>query len=229
MIGSALKPSCITFHVRNGSIRCETWIPSDPIGLLILTHGTGSYRVNSDLPRITRMIYDKKIAVVAADFLSPEESADHRFRLNTELVSQRMLMLIQYLSELPVFNSLPVSLLGIGTGANAVLSVVTRIPKKIRSVAAVNGFTGERALMTDHFPLHIPTLILLQETLGHSSSSTIDLPLNKKNIQFRRLYRSDETIPTEGIEEAVEWLTKNTLRTAGPGLVRSRYELGPNR
>lgn len=217
-----LKPSSITFQVRDGNIRCEAWIPANSHGLIVLTHGTGSYRVNPEITRTTKSLYDRKIAVVAADLLTAKEYSELQNRFNTELVSQRLVMLVRYLEELPVLSYLPVCLLGIGTGADAVLSAASRISHKIKAVSAINGFHHQSNILDSVFPSTVPTLLLYQETLGLNSTNTYCAPLNKSNVSIKKLYKSDETIPLEGIYEATEWLTK-IIKQSGPGeVIRER-------
>lgn len=223
---SELKPSAITFQVRNGNIRCEAWIPTAARGLVILTHGSGSYRVNPEIIKTAGILYTRKIAIIAADLLTIQEASNHQYRFDTDLISQRLMMLIRYIRELPLFESISVGLLGIGTGADAVICVATRIPDKIRAIAVINGHHHLKSLNNPIFPSTLPALLIQQETLGMSANNNLRPPLNKGNITVKKMFRSEDTIPLEGIQEASEWLCKNILRINSGETVRERYELG---
>lgn len=221
-----LKPSAITFQVRNGSIRCEAWVPAEARGLVILTHGTGSYRINPEILKTIGVLYNRKIAIIAADLLTNQEASEHQYRFDTNLISQRLMMLIRYIGELPVFESISVCLLGIGTGADAVLSVATRIPNKIRAIAAVNGHQHNQSLINPVFPSNLPALVIEQETLGTPANNNLWFPAVKGNVVLKKLFRSEDTIPLEGIEEASQWLCQIISRVSYGDNVRQNYELG---
>jgi pimeloyl-ACP methyl ester carboxylesterase len=205
------KPNSLTFHLKNGCLRCEAWVPHQSTALVILTHGTGTYRSNRNLNRTIKWFYDRHIAILATDLLTSHELSNRELRLNTELVTQRIMLLISYLRDLPVFSYLPIALLGVGTGADGALSASARIPHEIKAVAAVNGLDTKAEMLKKVFPATIPALVVHQDTLGQQSTRGLTFPAELKNIRFKKIFKSDDSTPCEAIEEATNWLTENML------------------
>ena len=221
-----LKPNTLSFNLRNGCLRCEAWVPQQAKAVVVLTHGTGTYRANRNLDRSVKWFYDQHIAFLATDLLTSQEFSDGTLRLNTELVTQRILLLIGYLRDIPLFENLPIVLLGIGTGADGVLSASARIPNQIKAVAAVNGICTKTEMLKKVFPASIPALVLYQETLGQSGANRLSLPAELKNIQFKKIFKSDDSTPWEAIEEATTWLSEIVTSKRSPIYERERYEVG---
>ena len=219
-----LKPKSLTFHLKNGCLRCEAWVPQQAKALVILTHGTGTYRSNRNLNRTIKWFYDQHFAFLATDLLTPHELSDRELRLNTELVTQRIMMLVGYLRDLPVFGFLPFALLGVGTGADGVLSASARMPNEIKAVAAVNGLATKRELLKKIFPTTIPALVLYQETLGQQGLGSLKLPAELRNIRFKKIFRSDDSTPWEAIEEATNWLSETLQEMRNHLNHHERYE-----
>ncbi|MFZ9981975.1 MAG: hypothetical protein ACO3FI_08095 [Cyclobacteriaceae bacterium] len=206
MYDTNLKPGSITFNLRNGYLRCEAYAPAGAEAIVLLTHGTGTCRTNGHIKQIVRKFYEHRIALITADLLTSYEVSDHRCRLDTELVSQRLMMLVNYLRELPLFSDLPLTLFGIGTGADGVLSAAARIPGDIRAVAAINGLNISVEHLKKIFPTDIPVLLLNQDVLGQSGFFENGFSPGHGNIMVKKIFRSDETIPWEAMDEATGWL-----------------------
>lgn len=206
MTETILKPASITFNLRNGYLRCESYTPANAHAVVVLTHGTGLCRTNRHLRHIVGTFYANRIALVTADVLTAYELADHKCRLDTELVSQRLIMLVQYLRELPLFSDLPVSFIGIGTGADGVLSAAARIPGDISAVAAINGLKINAGNLKKIFPPSLPVLLLQQEVLGQAAPNGNGFTSGNGNIMVKKIFKSDESIPWEAMDEATGWL-----------------------
>lgn len=226
MTESILKPNSLTFNLKNGCLRCEAWVPHQAKALVILTHGTGTYRTNRNMHRTTKWFYDRNIALLATDLLTANELSDRELRLNTELITQRMMMLIGYLRDLPVFGELPIALLGVGTGADGVLATAARMPSEIKAVAAVNGVSTKPEMLKKVFPATIPAMVLHQETLGQQNMPGLNLPAELKNIRFKKIFKSDDSTPYEAIEEASSWLSDSAVERRNHISQREPYEVG---
>jgi pimeloyl-ACP methyl ester carboxylesterase len=206
MTDTILKPGSITFNLRNGYLRCDAYAPARAEAVVLLTHGTGPCRTNRYITQIVRKFYERRIALIVADLLTSYEVSDHRCRLDTELVSQRLIMLVNYLKELPLFSDLPLTLFGIGTGADGVLSAAARIPGEIKAVAAINGLNVRVENLKKIFPSDIPVLLVNQDVLGQSGSHENGFTPDHGNITVKKIYKSDESTPWEAMDEAAGWL-----------------------
>ena len=206
MSDTLLKPGSITFNLRNGYLRCEAYAPARSEAVVLLTHGTGTCRTNRYIRQIVRKFYERRITLIAADLLTSLEVSDHRCRLDTELVSQRLIMLVNYLKELPLFSDLPLTLFGIGTGADGVLSAAARIPGEVKAVAAINALNVQVENLKKIFPPDIPVLIVHQDILGQQGPYENGFSPDHGNITVKKIFRSDETTPWEAMDEAAGWL-----------------------
>jgi pimeloyl-ACP methyl ester carboxylesterase len=208
MSHSAPKPASITFNLRNGYLRCEAYTPAHSEAVVVLTHGTGTCRTNRYIRQIVNTFYEQQIALITADVLTDYELSDHRCRLDTELVSQRLIMLVSYLKELPLLSDLPLSLLGIGTGADGALAAAARIPSDIKAVAAINGLNVRPEKIKNILPPAIPVLLVHQETLGQAGLPENGFSHGQGNITVKKIFKSDESIPWEAMDEAAGWLCR---------------------
>jgi putative phosphoribosyl transferase len=163
-------------------IRCTLFTPEHPVGLVIITQGSGTCNKNQYNAELSQALNSAHIATVTTDLLTMRESAEHAYRFDVELLCTRLMMVIKFLKHDEEISGLPMGIYGTGTGATVALLTAARLPKQIKALVCANGVTDPvRNLLGN---VQSPTLFLSD----HDEAAIL-----KQNAQASRLInpRSD--------------------------------------
>lgn len=117
--------------------------PSQPLGIVIFVHGSGSSRFSLRNQLVARRLNEAGLATLLFDLLTPlEEAADREtacYRFDIPLLANRLDGVIRWLGLRTVGPALPVGLFGASTGAAVALIVAARQPEQVGSVVSRGG------------------------------------------------------------------------------------------
>jgi putative phosphoribosyl transferase len=148
-------------------------IPEPAKGLVVFAHGSGSSRFSSRNRFVAEILNEAGIATLLFDLLTEEEEdLDQRsreFRFDIDLLTDRLIGVIDWLSRETATVELPVGLFGASTGAAAALGAAAARPDKVGAVVSRG---GRPDLALPHLAkVKAPTLLIV----GGDDSVVIEL------------------------------------------------------
>lgn len=136
-------------------------VPSDPLGVVVFAHGSGSSRHSARNAYVARFLNDAGIATLLVDLLSEQEEVSRSKVYDIDLLSYRLEQIVRWVSKQPQLHRLPIGLFGASTGSAAALLTAAEMPA---TVAAVVSRSGRVDLAGEHLEsLQAPTLLVVGE------------------------------------------------------------------
>lgn len=138
-------------------------IPAESRGLVVFAHGSGSSRFSSRNRYVANVLNDGGLATLLFDLLTAEEHEidiyTRELRFDIDLLSERMVVTLDWLDGLSTVNDFPIGLFGSSTGAAAALNAAAERPDR---VAAVVSRGGRPDMAMKALPLvQSPTLLIV--------------------------------------------------------------------
>jgi putative phosphoribosyl transferase len=163
----------ITTDIRN-IIEGSLTLPSEPKGVVIFAHGSGSSRHSPRNRYVAQVLNESGIATILIDLLTSEEenidniTREHRFDIR--LLSGRLIAATDWLSRNTELSKLKVGYFGASTGAAAALVAAV---ERANLVYAVVSRGGRPDLATHDILVRVeaPTLLIV----GENDKEVIDL------------------------------------------------------
>jgi pimeloyl-ACP methyl ester carboxylesterase len=204
----------------NGDLR----IPSDPRGLVIFAHGSGSSRFSTRNRQVAEFLDRQRFATLLLDLLTPgEEAVDVRtrqYRFDLDRLGPRVSAAADWAGSQAAVRDLPIGCFGASTGAAAALIAAAERP---RSIAAVVSRGGRPDLAGNALPLvKAPTLLIV----GGDDEPVIEM--NRDAMRQMHAHVELEIVPgathlfeepgtLEQVEQlAADWFAKYLRRPARP-------------
>jgi putative phosphoribosyl transferase len=138
-------------------------VPSQPTGIILFAHGSGSSRFSSRNRFVARAFRDAGLGTLLLDLLTRnEEEVDevtrhHRFDI--EMLADRLVAAIDWLEQSPGTTGLPVGLFGASTGGGAALVAAAQRPDRVSAVVSRG---GRPDLAAEFLPrVEAPTLLIV--------------------------------------------------------------------
>ena len=183
-------------------------LPSEPRGLVIFAHGSGSGRLSPRNNHVARRLESAGFATLLLDLLSSEEEADRRNVFDIPLLASRLVEATRWARGTAGLAGLPIGYFGASTGGGAALAAAARAT----GVAAVVSRGGRPDLAGPALPLvAAPTLLLV------GSNDHQVLELNRQAMRHMRCTVELHIVPGAGhlfeepgtldavVAEAVRW------------------------
>jgi predicted alpha/beta-hydrolase family hydrolase len=121
----------------------ELSVPSDPQGLVIFAHGSGSSRHSPRNQHVAALLHRAGLGTVLFDLLTPEEEADASARghltFNIGLLTQRLVCAAHWLAEEDEARHLRLGFFGCSTGGGAALVAAADLGAGIGAVVSRGG------------------------------------------------------------------------------------------
>ncbi len=118
-------------------------LPSQPSGIVLFAHGSGSSRRSSRNIYVARVLEARKLATLLIDLLTPEEEViDERtaeYRFDIPMLADRLVMIVDWLSRRDETSVLPIGLFGASTGGGAALMAAAERPGEVVAVVSRGG------------------------------------------------------------------------------------------
>lgn len=166
-------------------------IPGEARGIVLFAHGSGSGRSSRRNRSVAGSLQDVGLATLLMDLLTPGEEEAERFtkhlRFDIELLAERLVQAVRWVSRQEETGSLPVGLFGASTGAAAALVAAAREPE---AVAAVVSRGGRPDLAAGSLPeVRAPTLLVV------GGADEVVLDLNRDALTLLRCEKRLEIVP----------------------------------
>jgi putative phosphoribosyl transferase len=118
-------------------------MPSDPVGLVLFAHGSGSSRHSPRNQFVARSLEGRGLATLLIDLLTPAEEAidEHtaQYRFDIPMLAERLVAIVDWLATRRDTAPLPLALFGASTGAGAALIAAAERPERIAAVVSRGG------------------------------------------------------------------------------------------
>ncbi|TDC33333.1 hydrolase [Micromonospora sp. 15K316] len=138
-----VRSSEVTIPVGDARLVADVVLPSDPVGVVLFAHGSGSSRHSPRNTAVARVLNGEALGTVLIDLLTPAEDAvDARtaeLRFNIPLLAERLAAIVDWLGAEQSTRGLPVGLFGASTGAAAALVSAAARPAKVSAVVSRGG------------------------------------------------------------------------------------------
>ena len=134
-------------------------VPEAATGVVLFAHGSGSSRFSPRNRFVARMLRDAGLGTLLLDLLSrAEEEVDevtrhHRFDI--PMLSDRLIVAIDWLEAQPDMASLPIGLFGASTGGGAALVAAAKRPRRVDAVVSRGGRPDLAGEARDWFVSHL--------------------------------------------------------------------------
>lgn len=127
----------LEIDVGTGSLHGDLTMPADAIGVVVFAHGSGSSRHSPRNIAVARTLQDYRFGTLLFDLLDPGE--DERSTFDIDLLTRRLLHVLDDLTRREPTTNLPVGLFGASTGAAAALGAAAAWPEEVRAVVSRGG------------------------------------------------------------------------------------------
>jgi putative phosphoribosyl transferase len=133
----------IQIPTNRASLNGTLTIPTNPTGLVLFVHGSGSSRHSPRNQYVARILNEAGLATLLFDLLTPmEEQEDwnsRRHRFDIGLLTQRLLQATQWATVQPTLAGLSIGYFGSSTGAAAALVAAAELGNEIDAVVSRGG------------------------------------------------------------------------------------------
>lgn len=161
-------------------------IPENANSLVIFSHGSGSSRFSKRNNFVARILNQSNIATFLTDLLTMEEDEIYENRFDIDLLTQRLIAVTIYASELPNLKNLPIGYFGASTGAASALKAAARLKHKVKAIVSRG---GRPDLALDDLKLiEAPTLLIV------GSLDSVVIELNEQAYKYLKCYKKIEII-----------------------------------
>lgn len=128
-------------------------------GLIIFSHGSGSSRLSSRNNFVADILQQEGFSSLLFDLLTEKEDLIFDNRFNIDLLAQRLVLVIKWISTLNETTNLPIGLFGASTGAASALITAADSSIKIKAVVS----RGGRPDLADSVlnKVTVPTLLIV--------------------------------------------------------------------
>jgi putative phosphoribosyl transferase len=164
-VSAALPSRSIHVDVASGRLEGDLKVPSNPRGLVLFAHGSGSSRMSPRNKFVAGTLDRRGFATLLIDLLTDREELldEHtgRFRFDIEMLAQRLETIAGWVAAEDVLRTLPIGLFGASTGGGAALIAAARRPDMFRVVVS----RGGRPDLAGSWLRHVlaPTLLIVGE------------------------------------------------------------------
>ncbi len=134
-------------------------LPSDPQGIILFSHGSGSSRLSPRNNYVAHVLHRAHFATLLVDLLTEGEEKNRKNVFDLNLLSDRLLLVQKWVFENIQIANLKMGLFGASTGAGAALIAAAKEPHNIHAIVSRG---GRPDLAGDHLSqVQAPTLLLV--------------------------------------------------------------------
>jgi putative phosphoribosyl transferase len=114
-------------------------VPADPRGIVVFAHGSGSSRHSPRNRFVARVLNEGGLATLLLDLLTQDEALDRENVFDIDLLTQRLLVTLDWAASDARVASLPIGMFGASTGAAGALCVAALSPDRVAAVVSRGG------------------------------------------------------------------------------------------
>ena len=140
---AVIRSTEIVIPVQRTSLPGILNLPSNPKGIIVFAHGSGSSRFSSRNRSVAQELNHSGLATLLFDLLNAQENlrdnltAEYRF--NIPMLSRRLVQVVDWLAQDDQTGALPMGLFGASTGAAAALITAAERPQRVKAVVSRGG------------------------------------------------------------------------------------------
>jgi putative phosphoribosyl transferase len=194
-------------------------LPADPSGVVVLASGSSSSRHSPRNGYIAAGLERDRLGTLLLDMLTAEEEASdlrrRRFRSNVDLLADRLVQALDWLTTEPTTGELAIGLFGASISAAATLVAAAKRPGQVRAIVSRGGRVDLAGSALRE--VRTPTLLLVgerdPEVLELNQRSLADLGANGRLLVIpSATHRFEEPGALDNVIEAARnwferWLT----------------------
>ncbi|HEX5380440.1 MAG TPA: alpha/beta family hydrolase [Phenylobacterium sp.] len=113
--------------------------PADPTGIVIFAHGSGSSRFSPRNQLVAEALTNQGIATLLFDLLTEDEARARENVFDIDLLAQRLISAIDWVTAQATLADLPIGLFGASTGAAAALKAAAARRDSVAAVVSRGG------------------------------------------------------------------------------------------
>lgn len=141
---SALRECLLSLRLGpNTTLEGALCVPEGARGLVAFIHGSGSSRHSARNRAVATALQEGGLATLLFDLLTPDEEAidavTRHLRFDIELLSTRVVAVVDQLGHRPETKGLALGLFGASTGAAAALVAAAARPRRVEAVVCRGG------------------------------------------------------------------------------------------
>ncbi len=169
----------VHFNVPGGRIDGVLMLPGHAKGIVLFAHGSGSSRHSPRNQYVAQILQRAGFGTLLVDLLTRQEDAIDeytlKFRFDIDRLADRLVIVIDWLSQQPATADLPIGLFGASTGAAAALQAAAARPGIVKTVVSRGGRPDLAGDALEH--VQAPTLLIV------GADDTPVIPLNESARQ----------------------------------------------
>lgn len=165
----------VVIEITHVALRGRLRIPEACKGFILFSHGSGSSRLSSRNNFVADLLLEKGYASLLFDLLTEAEDSDYGNRFDIDLLTDRLVMVTEWVLRNRQLNNWPLAYFGASTGAASALGAAARLGNQIRTVVSRG---GRPDLALEVLPdINIPVLLIV----GGNDELVIDLNLKAQS------------------------------------------------
>lgn len=188
------------FKLRSGKISCLVFVPEKFSGVVLITNGRFNEKDVNRRDAIEAFT-DNGWAPAFPNLLTPREASEHHFRMDSELQTSRLIMLVRHLRSLPKFYDKPLGLFGSGWGAMIAWKTALRMPGELHGLAFSD--PPEYFQPNDLREISIPCLVI-SDRLPDLNSNHSPIP-----VQWHVSSRKHRKGLCNAVKMASDWISRS--------------------
>ena len=111
----------IQIPAGNVSLEGKLIVPENARGLVLFSHGSGSSRLSPRNNFVAEELHQQKFGTLLFDLLTEKEDREYENRFDIELLTERLLLVTEWVFDQPELKILPIGYFGASTGAASAL------------------------------------------------------------------------------------------------------------
>jgi dienelactone hydrolase len=137
----------------------ELILPYGSDSLVIFSHGSGSSRFSTRNNFVAKELHKKNMGTFLFDLLTKKEDEIYSNRFDIDLLTERLVLVTNYIANLPQYSDLKTGYFGASTGAASALRAAVALPNIINAVVSRG---GRPDMAEESIPLiKAPTLLIV--------------------------------------------------------------------
>lgn len=124
---------------NNFALEGNLAVPENAQGIVIFSHGSGSGRFSPRNNFVAKVLQENNLATLLLDLLTQAEDEIYENRFNIDLLTDRLLLAINWVKNFPETQNLKIGLFGASTGAASALRAASFLGPQIAAVVSRGG------------------------------------------------------------------------------------------
>lgn len=205
----------VTIKIGQVALEGRLVIPKEAQAMILFAHGSGSSRHSPRNNFVAEKLQSQGLATLLVDLLTEKEDQIYQTRFDIELLTHRLVAIVDWLKQNQATKNLSIGLFGSSTGAAAALEVAAQVPEDIYAVVSRG---GRPDLASNSLPqVKCPVLLIVggnDKPVIEMNQAALKALKSQKEMQIvpgaTHLFEEPGTLE-QVAELAAEWMLKNLL------------------